>query len=224
MSLASQYRWLPFLPLDHMEGQGSGSMGGGVENGLSSPLFIASTSLRFRFPFPTTPLPLDGSAQRGFGSCGSGAIMLAPSSPEFYSLLFVIWKVSGSWRPVIDLSRLNEIVLQTCFKMESNQLVLIGNYIGYRIVSIDLKNAYLRVPPSRQLQVPSICHRWDNPSVLASPTAPQMFTKVMAPVSVMLHTLGVRILHYLDDWLILASRLEALWARDQVLLFVVNSA
>ena len=47
--------------------------------------------------------------------------------------------------------------------------------------------------------------------------APQVFTRVMAPVSAMLHNLGIWILRYLDDWLILASsRIEALWARDVV--------
>ena len=40
----------------------------------------------------------------------------------------------------------------------------------------------------------------------------------MTPVSIILHDLGIRILWYLDDWLILAlSRMEALWARDIVL-------
>ena len=36
-------------------------------------------------------------------------------------------------------------------------------------------------------------------------TAPQVFTRIMAPVSAILHRLGVRMLRYLDDWLILAS-------------------
>ena len=49
-------------------------------------------------------------------------------------------------------------------------------------------------------------------------TAPQVFTRFMTPVSAMLHDLGIRILRYLDDWLILASSLvEALWERDIVL-------
>ena len=49
-------------------------------------------------------------------------------------------------------------------------------------------------------------------------TALQVFTSIMAHVSVMLHNLGVWILQYLDDWLVLASsRKEALWARDVIL-------
>ena len=48
--------------------------------------------------------------------------------------------------------------------------------------------------------------------------APQVFTRVMAPVSFILHSLGARILCCLDDWIILASSLsEALWARDTLL-------
>ena len=48
-------------------------------------------------------------------------------------------------------------------------------------------------------------------------TAPQFFSRVMAPVSAILHSLGIRILRYLDDWLILASsRVEAIRARDSL--------
>ena len=43
-------------------------------------------------------------------------------------------------------------------------------------------------------------------------TAPQVFTRVMAPVSTILHTLGIRLRWYLDNWLIQAS------SREQVLL------
>ena len=45
-----------------------------------------------------------------------------------------------------------------------------------------------------------------------------MLTRVMAPVSAFFHRLGIRLLRYLDDWLILAaSGDEAIWARDTVL-------
>ena len=47
---------------------------------------------------------------------------------------------------------------------------------------------------------------------------PQVFTRVMALVSSFLHSLGIRILLYLDDWLILTLSLsEALWAKDIML-------
>ena len=45
-------------------------------------------------------------------------IVLDPG-PGFYSRLFLVKKVTGGWRPMIDLSHLNEFVLQTPFKMET---------------------------------------------------------------------------------------------------------
>ena len=49
-----------------------------------------------------------------------GAVELAPlPSPGFYSRLFVVWKTSGSWCPVIDLSTLNRFVDVSHFQMET---------------------------------------------------------------------------------------------------------
>ena len=49
-----------------------------------------------------------------------GAVELAPlPSPGFYSRLFVVWKTSGSWRPVMDLSHLNRFLTSSLFKMET---------------------------------------------------------------------------------------------------------
>ena len=52
------------------------------------------------------------------------AIEIAPPSPGFYSCLFVTPKVTGGWRPVIDLSRLNGWVELSSFHMETAQSVL----------------------------------------------------------------------------------------------------
>ena len=49
-------------------------------------------------------------------------------------------------------------------------------------------------------------------------TAPQVFTRIMAPVSAILHRHGVRMLRYLDDWLILgSSKIACLQSRDRLL-------
>ena len=46
----------------------------------------------------------------------------------------------------------------------------------------------------------------------------QVFTRLMAPISAILHPYGIRILRYLDDWLILTeSRTTCIHARDRLL-------
>ena len=152
-----------------------------------------------------------------------GAVEPAGRSPGFYARMFVVQKASGSWRPIIDLSALNKFVKKTPFKMETVQSVLTSIRQGDWMCSIDLRDAYLQVPihpESRRFlrfhsekgtfQFRALC--------FGLSTAPQVLTRVMAPVSKILHRLGVRILRYLDDWLILASsERECLQARDLVL-------
>ena len=54
-----------------------------------------------------------------------GAVEQAPlPSKGYYSLMFVVSKASGGWRPVIDLSHLNKYVLKTQFKMGTTRSVL----------------------------------------------------------------------------------------------------
>ena len=84
-------------------------------------------------------------------------------------------------------------------------------------MSLDLRDAYLQVPmhpESRKFlrfvaggkvyQFKVLC--------FGLSTAPQVFSRVMAPVSAFLHRTGIRLRRYLDDWLIQAS------SREQVLL------
>ena len=140
-----------------------------------------------------------------------GALEIArDSGPGFYSRLFLVEKATGGWRPVIDLSHLNDFVQLTSLKMETVASVLLSVREGDFLASLDLKDAYFQIPihgSSRKLlrfmsegtvyQFKALC--------FGLSTAPQVFTRVFAAVSAWAHSRGVRLLRYLDDWLVLSS-------------------
>ena len=140
-----------------------------------------------------------------------GALEIARDpGPGFYSRLFLVEKATGGWRPVIDLSYLNDFVQLTPFKMETVASVLLSVREGDFLASLDLKDAYFQIPihgSSRKLlrfmsegtvyQFKALC--------FGLSTAPQVFTRVFAAVSAWAHARGIRLLRYLDDWLVLSS-------------------
>ena len=140
-----------------------------------------------------------------------GALEIVPDpGPGFYSRLFLVEKATGGWRPVIDLSTLNTFIRQTPFKMETVASVLNAVQENDLLASLDLKDAYFQVPvhPSSRkflrfvsqgtvYQFRVLC--------FGLSTAPQVFTRVFAAVSAWAHSRGIRLLRYLDDWLVLAS-------------------
>ena len=152
-----------------------------------------------------------------------GAVEPAPQSPGFYSRLFLVKKASGSWRHIIDLSTLNLFITSSRFHMETPRSVLNSIRPGDWMISLDLQDAYLQVPvhhdsrrflrfvlDGKPFQFRVLC--------FGLMTAPQVFTRVMAPVSAILHRHGVRMLRCLDDWLILASsEIACLQSRDRLL-------
>ena len=185
--------------------------------GYQIPFRRAPVLSRKPIPFPAyCPNSIRGKALEGEVQAllAKGAIELAPlPSPGFYSRLFVVMKASGAWRPVIDLSLLNLRVQQTSFKMETLQSVLLSVRSGDWMVSLDLKDAYLQVPmhpESRKFLRFMVGGKVYQFKVLCFglSTAPQVFTRVMAPVSAILHRTGVRLRRYLDDWLLQASSRE----------------
>ncbi|MEL7079526.1 MAG: reverse transcriptase domain-containing protein [Cyanobacteria bacterium J06582_2] len=133
----------------------------------------------------------------------------------FYNRLFVVTKATGGWRPVLDVSALNKFVSLTKFKMESPKSVLSAIIRGDWMASIDLKDAYFQVPvhpASRKYlrfvfggtvyQFRALC--------FGLSTAPQVFTRVFAQVGRWLRLSNVRVLMYLDDWLVLNQSKEKL--------------
>ena len=152
-----------------------------------------------------------------------GAVEPAPQSPGFYSRLFLVQKASGSWRPIIDLSTLNDYITSSHFHMETPRSVLSSIRPGDWMISLDLQDAYLQVPvhhDSRRYLRFVVAGKSYQFRVLCFglTTAPQVFTRIMAPVSAILHRYGVRMLRYLDDWLILAStEIACIQSRDRLL-------
>ena len=159
---------------------------------------------RSRPPLSSVPLPLPSyspNSIRGLALSDTvsalvqEAIEIAPRSPGFYSRLFVTPKVTGGWRPVIDLSRLNRWVELCHFHMETAQSILQSLWPGDWLVSLDLQDAYFQVlvhSASRHYlrfcvgdavyQFHALC--------FGLSTAPKAFTHVMAPVSSIMHCHG----------------------------------
>ena len=152
-----------------------------------------------------------------------GEVEPVPQSPGFYSRLFLVQKASGSWRPIIDLSTLNNYITSAHFHMETPRSVLNSIRPGDWMISLDLQDAYLQVPvhhDSRRFLRFVVAGKAYQFRVLCFglTTAPQVFTRIMSPVSAILHRLGVRMLRYLDDWLILAStEIACIQSRDRLL-------
>ena len=131
-------------------------------------------------------------------------------------------KVAGGWRPVIDLSCLNHFVWLSPFRMETSLLAFQSLCPGDWVVSIDLQDAYLQVPvhpDSRRYLRFCVGHQTYQFWVLCFglSAAPQVFTRIMAPISSIMHRFGYLILRYLDNWLVLESSFQITRVRDFLL-------
>ena len=132
--------------------------------------------------------------------------------------LFLVPKKDGGQRPDINLKSLNSFVDTPHFKMEGihtlKSLVLEGDWL----VKVDLKDAYFSVPISQKHRK-FLCFQFEDKSYqfnclpfgLAS--APWVFTKTLKPVAALGRELGIRMVVYIDDILLMAEIKEK--ARDQ---------
>ncbi len=141
----------------------------------------------------------------------------------FYSRYFIVLKKDGGLRPIIDLRQLNHSVSQLKFKMLTLRQVVSQIRSKDWFVTIDLKDAYFHVsirPCHRKFLRFAFGGKAYQYRVLPFGLAlsPRTFTKVVDAVLAPLRLQGIRILNYIDDWLILAqSEMEAARHRDVVL-------
>ena len=115
------------------------------------------------------------------------------AAPRFYSSLFLVPKKDGGMRPVINLKELNTYVAPHHFKMEGLHTLKDLLKTGDWMTKVDRHYQYTCLP-------------------FGLSCAPWVFTKTLKPVLTLLRELGVRLVAYIDDVLVLAEMVER--ARD----------
>ena len=116
---------------------------------------------------------------------------------------------TGERRPILDCRPLNHYLNTSHFKMEGITTVRELLQQGDWMTSINLKSAYLQVGIKKQHQ-PLLSFQWKKLFVhfttlpFGLNIAPRTFTKLMRRAVQLARQLGVRIIFYLDDTLILA--------------------
>ncbi len=150
--------------------------------------------------------------------------MVPPLDREsgFYSRYFIVPKKDGGLRPILDLRLLNRSIMHLKFKMLTVKQVVSQIRSEDWFVTIDLKDAYFHVsilPSHRKFLRFAFRGKayqyWVLPFGLA--LSPRTFTKYVDAALAPLRLQGIRILNYIDDWLILAQSEMAVRHRDVVL-------
>ena len=189
----------------------------------SRTLLFPYLALRYRFR-------CTGQALLGLkGMLAKGTLEIARDpGPGLYSRLFLVEKASGGWRPVIDLSHLNDFVQLTSFKMETVTSVLLSVREEDFLASLDLKDAYFQIPIHRSsrkllrfMSEGTVYHF--RALCFGLSTTPLVFTRVFAVVSAWAHSHLIRLLRYLDGWLVLSSSEKEAKQAVQSLLLLCRS-
>ena len=135
------------------------------------------------------------------------------TSPGYYSRLFLVPKSYGSFRPIIDLKKLNQFIIVPSFKMETLFSIIAALQPQEWITKIDIKDAYhhilvhVNIRKYFRFVVAGIVYQFRVLPFGVS-TAPREFTKTLAPVVQLLRSQGIHVHAYLDDWIIRASSRE----------------
>ncbi|KAI2645053.1 Transposon Ty3-G Gag-Pol polyprotein [Labeo rohita] len=141
------------------------------------------------------------------------AIEVVPShdrETRFYSRYFIVPKKDGGLRPILDLRRLNRSVMRLRFKMLNVKQIVSQIRSKDWSVTIYLKNAYFHVsilPQHRKFLRFAFRGEAYQYQVLPFGLAllPHTFIKCVDAALVSLHLQGIRMLNYIDYWLILAQ-------------------
>ena len=138
-----------------------------------------------------------------------------PTSDSFYSNVFLVPKKGGELRPVINLRNLNGFLPYQHFKMEGIQLLRDLMEEGDWLVKLDLKDAYLTINVAEEFRK-YLKFFWRNKIMeftslpFGIAIAPRVFTKIMKVPIAILRRLGIRLVIYLDDIMIMNQSLSGI--------------
>ncbi|KAI2656006.1 Transposon Ty3-G Gag-Pol polyprotein [Labeo rohita] len=141
----------------------------------------------------------------------------------FYSPYFIVPKKNGGLRPILDLRVLNQSLCKMPFKMLTPKRIISCIRHQDWFAAIDLKDAYFHVSilpryrPFLRFAFEGRAYQYKVvPFGLA--LSPRVFTKLVEGALAPQWEQGIRILNYLDDWLITAHSRDLLCEhRDLVL-------
>ena len=141
----------------------------------------------------------------------------------FYSPYFIVPKKGGGLRPILDLRILNRALHKLPFRMLTLKRILTCIRFQDWFVAIDLKDAYFHVsilPRHRPFLRFAFEGRAFQYKVLpfGLSLSPRVFTKVAEAALAPLRERGIRILNYLDDWLVIAHSQELVCKHRDVVL------
>lgn len=193
-----------------------------VWEALGAPKSVISILSGYRIPFICTP-PLktfnrdicdrlsfkvtDDVASEVTKMIKCGAIEICKSPSGFLSPMFLRKKLDGSNRPIFNLKLLNEYLNPPKFRLINHQKIpLFLNNADY-MVKIDLSQAYFHVPITESHRR-FLAFSYSNkiyqmtclPFGLAS--APFVFAKITNWVANLFREKGIKVVVYLDDFLI----------------------
>ena len=144
------------------------------------------------------------------------------TSLGFYNRLFLVPKPNQKWRPILDLSNLNQFLKVEKFKMETPETIRTSLQQGEWVTLVDFKDAYFHIPIQEQSRKYLRFHvQGRTYQFKALPfglsTAPMEFTVLAKEVKLMAIHKGIRIHQYLDDWLVRARSQETCLHHTQIL-------
>jgi hypothetical protein len=149
-------------------------------------------------------------------------------SDGFVCSFFCVPKKSGGFRPIVNLKPLNRFIVYEHFKMENLETVRYLVREGDWFIKLDLKDAYLTVPVNSSQQK-YLRFAWKGRvyqfrcMAFGLSPAPRIFTKILKVAVAFLRRRGIRIVVYLDDFLIMNDSEEGARADLETVLRLLQS-